>query len=67
MIACHEDTDDRLLLPRGCVDGVVNEIEATGADLNVRDERSDGSPIAVTFAADPDITAASGRQRDGSA
>jgi superfamily II DNA or RNA helicase len=50
VIACHEDTDDRLLLPRGCVDGVVNEIEATGADLTVRDERSDGSPIAVTFA-----------------
>ena len=50
VIACHEDTDDRLLLPRGCLDDVVDEIEATGADLTVRDERSDGSPISVTFA-----------------
>ena len=50
VIACHEDTSDRLLLPRGCVDGVVDEIEATGTAVTVRDERSNGSPIAVTFA-----------------
>ena len=50
VIACHEDTGDRLLLPRGCLEAVVDEIEAAGADLTVRDERSDGSPIAVTFA-----------------
>ena len=50
VIACHEDTGDRLLLPRGCRDGVVDELEAAGTDVNVRDERSDGSPIAVTFA-----------------
>ncbi len=50
VIACHEDTGDRLLLPRGCVDGAVDEIEATGTALTVRDERSDGALIAVTFA-----------------
>jgi len=50
VIACHEDTGDRLLLPRGCLDSVVNEIEASGADVTIRDGRSDGSPIAATFA-----------------
>ena len=49
VIACHEDTGDRLLLPRGCLDDVVNEIEATGAEVTVRDERSDGSQITATF------------------
>lgn len=50
VIACHEDTGDRLLLPRGCVDGVVDEIELTGIAVTVRDERSNGAPISVTFA-----------------
>lgn len=50
VIACHEDTGDRLLLPRGCLDGVVDEIEATGAGVTIRDQRSDGAPIPVTFA-----------------
>ena len=50
VIACHEDTGDLLLLPRGCLDGAVDEIEATGADLTVRDARSDGAPISVAFA-----------------
>lgn len=50
VIACHEDTGDRLFLPRGCLEAVVDEIEATGASVTVRDKRSDGAPIAVTFA-----------------
>jgi hypothetical protein len=50
VIACHEDTDDGLLLPRSCLDAVVEEIEATGADVTVRDERSNGAPISLTFA-----------------
>jgi hypothetical protein len=50
VIACHEDTGDRLLLPRGCLDGAVDEIEAADAEVTVRDERSPGTPISVTFA-----------------
>ena len=50
VIACHEDSGDRLLLPRGCLEVVVDEIEAAGASVTVRDERSDGAPISVTFA-----------------
>jgi len=50
VIACHEDDGDRLLLPRGCLEQVVDEFDAAGIDLTVRDERSDGDPISVTFA-----------------
>jgi superfamily II DNA or RNA helicase len=50
VIACHEDTGDRLLLPRGCLDSAVDEIEPAGAEVTVRDERSPGTPISVTFA-----------------
>ena len=50
VIACHEDAGERLLLPRGCLDHVVDELAATGTDLTIRDARSDGEPISVTFA-----------------
>ena len=50
VIACHEDTGHRLLLPRGCLEHVVDEFDATGADVTIRDARSDGDPISVTFA-----------------
>jgi superfamily II DNA or RNA helicase len=49
VIACQEDTGDRLLLPRGCVTHVIEELEATGTDVTIRDERSNGDPISVTF------------------
>lgn len=50
VIACHEDTGDRLLLPRGCLEHVVAELEQAGVDVTVRDARSDGQPVSVTFA-----------------
>ncbi|UTI63863.1 DEAD/DEAH box helicase [Paraconexibacter antarcticus] len=50
VIACHEDTDDRLILPRGCLGGVVDELETAGTAVTIRDERSPGTPISVTFA-----------------
>ncbi|HEU0316393.1 MAG TPA: hypothetical protein VFR49_03630, partial [Solirubrobacteraceae bacterium] len=50
VIACHEDTGDRLLLPRGCVEHVAAELEQAGVDVTIRDARSDGDPISVTFA-----------------
>ena len=51
VIACHEDSGDRLLLPRGCLEHVVDELDATGAEVTIRDARSVGDPISVTFAA----------------
>lgn len=56
VIACHEDSGDRLLLPRGCLEQVVDEMEASGTDLTVRDARSDGAPISVTFAGTLTVT-----------
>jgi hypothetical protein len=50
VIACHEDAGDRLLLPRGCLADIVDEIESSGADVTVTDERSDGAAISLTFA-----------------
>jgi superfamily II DNA or RNA helicase len=49
VIACHEETADRLLLPRGCLDGVRVELESAGASLVLEDARSDGAAIDVTF------------------
>jgi superfamily II DNA or RNA helicase len=50
VIACHENTSDRLLLPRGCLQHVVDELEASGIDVTIRDARNDGDPISVLFA-----------------
>jgi superfamily II DNA or RNA helicase len=49
VIACHEDAGDRLLLPRGCLDAVRDELHAAGAALIVEDSRTDGLPIDVSF------------------
>ncbi|HEY8866059.1 MAG TPA: DEAD/DEAH box helicase family protein, partial [Solirubrobacteraceae bacterium] len=49
VIACHEETADRLLLPRGCLDAVREELADAGAELIIEDARADGTPIDVTF------------------
>lgn len=51
VITCHEGTGDRLLLPRGCVDAVRDELDAAGAALDLEDVRTDGRPIDVGFRA----------------
>jgi superfamily II DNA or RNA helicase len=49
MITCFEQDGDRLMLPRGCLDRVKEELAAVGIDGSVCDERSDGEPISATF------------------
>jgi superfamily II DNA or RNA helicase len=50
VISCHEQVADRMLLPRGCLDRVVGELEAYGVTTAVDDARSDGEEINVAFA-----------------
>lgn len=49
VISCHDETTDRLLLPRGCTDQARDELAAAGVDLIVEDARTDGSPIDAAF------------------
>ncbi|MGH2910604.1 MAG: TOTE conflict system archaeo-eukaryotic primase domain-containing protein, partial [Solirubrobacteraceae bacterium] len=49
VIACHEEITDRLLLPRGCLGRVEEELAAAGLDVRVRDDRADGDAISVAF------------------
>lgn len=50
VIACHEETGDVLLLPRGCRQRVEDELGSSGIPLVVTDNRSDGTPITARFA-----------------
>ncbi|MBA3746846.1 MAG: DEAD/DEAH box helicase family protein [Solirubrobacterales bacterium] len=49
VIACHRETGDRLLLPRGCLAAVRNALDDAGVRLVVEDERVDGIEIDVAF------------------
>lgn len=49
VIACCEEAGDRLLLPRGCLQAVRDELDEAGATLTVEDVRTDGTPIEATF------------------
>lgn len=49
VIACHEMTGDHLLLPRGCLDPVIDELKASGVKAHVDDLRSDGTAITASF------------------
>ena len=49
VITCFEQHGDRLLLPRGCLDPVKEELAAVGVASSVCDERADGEPISATF------------------
>ncbi len=50
MIACHQDTGNVVLLPRGCRERVEDELAAAGASLTVDDNRRDGASITAGFA-----------------
>jgi superfamily II DNA or RNA helicase len=50
VIACHEQTAERLLLPRGCLDVARGELESAGIELLVNDRRNFGAPTDVAFA-----------------
>ncbi|MGH3026006.1 MAG: DEAD/DEAH box helicase family protein, partial [Gaiellaceae bacterium] len=49
VIACHELTGDHLLLPRGCLDPLIDELKAHGVKADVDDLRSDGTAITASF------------------
>lgn len=49
VIACHEDHGDHLLLPRGCLAAVRDELETVCTALAVNDSRTDGTAIDATF------------------
>jgi superfamily II DNA or RNA helicase len=49
VIACHEQAGAHLLLPRGCLDPVINELQAHGIKAQVDDLRSGGTTITASF------------------
>jgi hypothetical protein len=49
VIACHEQTAERLLLPRACLDAARGELESAGLELLIDDRRNVGAPIDVAF------------------
>jgi len=49
VIACHQQTDDVLLLPRGCLSAARDELEHAGVTVVIEDARACGSPIDAAF------------------
>ena len=49
VIACFEQIGDRLMLPRGCLAHIKQELAAAGIESSVCDERASGEPISATF------------------
>ena len=49
VISCHEQLADQMLLPRGCLDRVVDELGGYGITTKIDDARSDGDEISVAF------------------
>ncbi|MCA1733898.1 MAG: DEAD/DEAH box helicase family protein, partial [Acidobacteria bacterium] len=52
MIHCAEDHAAHIALPRGCMDELEELARVLGIELTLRDERSAGTPLDVTFAGD---------------
>lgn len=49
VITCCEETERFIGLPRGCLDGLRDLVQAWRGDHVLRDERQGGSPLQVTF------------------
>lgn len=49
VIACAQEFDDHLALPRGCLDDLREVIEGYGCELKVTDERTAGSLLLARF------------------
>jgi len=49
VIACAEDHPRHVALPRGCLEDLRQMLRALGAAVTLRDERSNGRPLGVTF------------------
>ncbi len=49
VIACHQETDEVLLLPRRCLNAARDHLEDTGVQVVIDDTRACGSSIDATF------------------
>ena len=49
MIACYDDLQKFILLPRGCLDAVIQLLEAHKINIAVVDESTKGKPLRVSF------------------
>ena len=49
LICCAEELPGYIALPRGCLEAVLDLLQAHGIEPRLRDERTDGQPLAVTF------------------
>jgi hypothetical protein len=49
VIACFEETDGFLALPRGCQEPLSELLASLNVRLNLMDERSDGGPLKTAF------------------
>jgi superfamily II DNA or RNA helicase/very-short-patch-repair endonuclease len=49
VIGCAEDHPHHISLPRGCLEDVLTTLSDLGIHTSLRDERSSGNPIDVTF------------------
>lgn len=49
LICCAEEIAGFIALPRGCLEAALDLLEAHGIEPRLRDERTDGQPLDVTF------------------
>ncbi len=49
IISCAEELPEYLALPRGCADDLQELLSSLGITLSVRDERTEGLPLDVSF------------------
>jgi superfamily II DNA or RNA helicase len=49
VIGCAEDHSHHIGLPRGCFQDIQRTLSSLGIEVNVRDERSSGRPLEVSF------------------
>lgn len=49
IISCANDTDQEIVLPRGCLDTALSALEDQGVAIAIKDQRFEGDPIDTKF------------------
>ena len=49
IISCAEDHPEHIALPRGCLEETLDLLKSAGIKSTIKDERHQGTPLAVTF------------------
>ena len=49
IISCAEDHPEHIALPRGCLEDTLDLLKSAGIKSTIKDERHQGTPLAVTF------------------